>query len=95
MEDRRLRPDRRQRDRRMYERRLRAVEEFIASRARHCKVLDMHVAPEGCMNICGLEPAFQCADCSGVPVEMQAGEKHLRENRRAGPDRRAGVDRRA
>jgi hypothetical protein len=73
----------------MYERRLRAVEEFIASRAGHCKILDMRITPEGCVRICNKEPAFQCADCSGVFAEMRVGERRSDENRRSGADRRA------
>ncbi|MDR2696644.1 MAG: hypothetical protein LBC79_09745 [Deltaproteobacteria bacterium] len=87
-EDRRLLSGRRQRDRRMYERRLRAIEEFIASRARHCTILDMRITPEGCVNICGQEPAFQCRDCSGVLVETRVAERRANENRRTGVDRR-------
>ena len=88
-EDKRMWPDRRQRDRRMYERRLRALEESIASRASHCKILDMRITPEGCVRICNNAPAFQCAGCSGVFVEMRVDERRSDENRRSGIDRRA------
>ena len=75
--------DRRWRDRRMYERRLRAIEACIASRAGHCKILDMLITPEGCMKIRNhKEPPTQCANCPGVIAERRAAERRLGEDRR-------------
>jgi len=80
--------DRRWRDRRIYERRLRAIEEFIVSHAGHCKLLGMRITPEGCMKIRHhKEPQSQCKDCPGVVTQ----ERRVHE-RRSGADRRAQDD---
>jgi hypothetical protein len=80
--------DRRWRERRIYERRLRAIEDFIVSHAGHCKLLDMRITPGGCMKIRNhKEPQMQCKACPGVVTE----ERRVHE-RRADEDRRAQND---
>ena len=76
--------DRRLFDRRNYERRLRAREEYNASRAGHCLLLDMLITPEGCMKIRHRTEQPQCKDCPGVHAEKRHGD------RRSGVDRRLG-----
>ena len=77
--------DRRWRDRRIYERRLRAIGEFIASQAGHCKILDQRITPDGCMKLREHSDLQNyCKDCPGVYTEKR------RIDRRSGEDRREG-----
>ena len=80
-----LADDRRWLDRRIYERRLHEVHEFIVSEAGPCKLLGMLITPEGCMKIRNhKDPQIQCKDCPGVITAERRGQE-----RRTGDDRRA------
>ena len=72
--------NRRNGDRRTVERRIHAFSASNVAIAGHCKVLAMHITPQGCMTI---RNKLQCWDCQGVFAERRHSE------------RRSGIDRRA
>jgi len=86
--------DRREADRRMYERR---QEQFLKERTGRCESLQMRITPEGCKAVRSRQkPPAECLYCPGVTMEeRRSSERRSGENRRVRVERRSGKDRRA